>query len=267
MLEKTLGPYCGVMSKDVVVKTAGQRPPSKGAPTPHLYALKGLRLSITDETALKEQLDAASVKATTGGGLTSARAPYGQTETFPLMNLPVVMTNHPPELEDVTDPAINRRLLVFDFPNLYVSREKLDSNNPRHRPLDEGLKARLQEEETLEQFLSWLVRGAVQFYGQGMSLGVIPPSVEANLNQYLARNDKLQQFIDEHCRKGPALRGNAAAFLNDYRSASGELTINVESLADRMAKKGFVKKKRESVDDHGKRPQVFVGIESYYEAD
>ncbi|GAQ79182.1 phage/plasmid primase-like protein [Klebsormidium nitens] len=267
MLEKTFGPYCGVMSKDVVVKTAGQRPVSKGAPTPHMHAPKGLRLSITDETAEEEELDAASVKATTGGGLISARAPYGQTETFPLMNLPVLMTNHPPKFQDVTDPAINRRLLVFDFPNLYVSREKFDSNNSRHRPLDGGLKARMQEEETLEQLLSWLVRGAVKFSGQGMSLGVVPPSVAVNLDQYLAKNDKLQQFIDEHCKRGPALRGNAAGFLNDYKAASGELTISVESLADRMAKKGFIKKKRESIDDFGKRPQVFVAIESHYEAE
>ncbi|GAQ92546.1 Bacteriophage/plasmid primase P4-like protein [Klebsormidium nitens] len=36
MLEKALGPYCGVMSTDVVVRTAGQRPASKGAPTPHV---------------------------------------------------------------------------------------------------------------------------------------------------------------------------------------------------------------------------------------
>lgn len=265
MLENALGPYCGVMSTDVVVRTAGQRPASKGAPTPHMHALKGLRFSITDENNEEAEVDTGSVKGTTGGGNVSARAPYGQTETFPLMNLPILLTNHPPKLRDVTEPAMLRRLLIFDFPNVYVSRTRFDPTNPRHRPVDEGLKARMQENETLEQFLSWLVRGAMKFYAQGESIGHVPPSVQANLDTYLAQNDKLQQFIDEHCTIDPQLRGNAAAFLKDYKAASGELTISVESLAARMNKKGFAKKRLESQNHLGKRPQVFVGIESSYE--
>ncbi|GAQ92547.1 hypothetical protein KFL_010450035 [Klebsormidium nitens] len=187
-----------------------------------------------------------SITGTTGGGNVSANAPYGQTETFPLMNLPILLTNHPSKLRDVTEPAMLRRLLIFDFPNVYVSRTRFDPTNPRHQSVDEGLKARMQKNETLEQFLSWLVRGAVKFYAQGESIGAVPPSVQANLDTYLALNDKLQQFIDEHCTIDPQLRGNAAAFLKDYKAASGELTISVESLAARMNKKGFVKKKLET---------------------
>jgi hypothetical protein len=63
-IKAAFGPYCGTMSTDAVVKTPGQRPASKGSPTHYLFALKGKRMVISDETDESQCVDAALVLST-----------------------------------------------------------------------------------------------------------------------------------------------------------------------------------------------------------
>lgn len=261
MLEKLLGPYFGIMPNDVIVTSAGQRPASKGAATPHLSALKDKRITITDETDERQEIDKGSAKSVTGGGTISSRVPYGQLEEFELTNLPIVMTNHPPVIRDTKEEAMLRRLIYVNFPNLYVRKERLDPTNARHRPVDLTLKAKMTERGSLEQFLSFLVRGAVDWYARG-GLGETPNAMQASLNQYLASNDKLQKFIEDHCTIGEDLRAPMMAFLKDYKDATSDRDITAEVLTKQMTDKGYRKKKRETEDEYGKRPQVYVGIQS-----
>jgi phage/plasmid-associated DNA primase len=85
MLERLLGPYFGIMQNDVFVTSAGQRPPSKGAATPHVSALKDKRITIGDETDEGQKIDKGSAKSVSGGGTVSSRVPYGQMEEFELL--------------------------------------------------------------------------------------------------------------------------------------------------------------------------------------
>jgi hypothetical protein len=72
--------------------------------------------------------------------------------------------------------------VYVNFPNLYVRKERLDPTNAQHRPVGLTLKARMTERGSLEPFLSFLVRGAMDWYACG-SLGETLNAMQANLNQ------------------------------------------------------------------------------------
>lgn len=263
MLERLLGPYFGIMQNDVIVTSAGQRPPSKGAATPHVSALKDKRITVGDETDEGQEIDKGSAKLISGGGTVSSRVPYGQLEEFEVTNLVIVMTNHPPVMRETNDDAMLRRLVYVNFPNLYVHQERFDPTNARHRPVDLELKQKMMETESLEQLLSHLVRGAVEWYARG-GLGETPAAMQSSLNQYLASNDKLQKFIEDHCIVGEDLRAPMINFIKNYRDATSDREMTAEVLTRQMSDKGYRKKKRETEDEDGKRPQVFVGLRCDY---
>jgi phage/plasmid-associated DNA primase len=98
-----------------------------------------------------------------------------------------------------------RWLVYVNFPNLYVHRERFDPTNAQHRLVDLELKQRMMEKGTLKQLLSYLAKGAVDWYMRG-GLGKTPTAMKASLNQHLASNDKLQKFIEDHCAIGEELR-------------------------------------------------------------
>jgi phage/plasmid-associated DNA primase len=173
------------------------------------------------------------------------------------------MTNHPPTIRDTRDNAMLRRLVYVNFPNLYVHRERFDSTNSRHRLVDLELKQRMMEKGSLEQLLSYLVRGAVDWYMRG-GLDETPTAMKASLNQYLASNDKLQKFIEDHCAIGEELRAPMMNFLKSYRDATSDREMMAEVLTQQMRDMGYRKKKRETEDEYGKRPQVFVGLRCDY---
>eukprot|EP00243_Klebsormidium_subtile_P008343 TRINITY_DN3925_c0_g1_i3.p1 TRINITY_DN3925_c0_g1~~TRINITY_DN3925_c0_g1_i3.p1 ORF type:complete len:194 (+),score=14.69 TRINITY_DN3925_c0_g1_i3:70-651(+) len=100
---------------------------------------------------------------------------------------------------------------------------RFDPTNARHRLVDLELKQRMMEKGSLEQLLSYLVRGAVDWYMRG-GLGETPTAMKASLNQYLASNDKLQKFIEDHCAIREELRAPMMNFLKSYRDARTEVS-------------------------------------------
>jgi phage/plasmid-associated DNA primase len=70
-IKAAFGPYYGTMSTDAVVKTPGQRPASKGSPTHYLFALKGKRMVILDETDESQCVDAARFYPRAAGATSS----------------------------------------------------------------------------------------------------------------------------------------------------------------------------------------------------
>lgn len=238
MLAALLQDYYIAMQKSCVVKSEGQRSAASGGPSPHLAELKGRRVGLVDESAKDEKLDAATVKLCTGGGLINARFLYGQNFTFKPTHQTFLLTNHRPEI-DVDDQAVRRRLVLVPFVNQYKSAEQYDPTNPLHRLRDDTLKARLVQPEVLRQFLSWLVRGSVRWYAQG--LPETPPLLSASLNDYYAENDPLGEFIADQCVVEEGKRVSTTAFKARFEGVYG-CRIGIRDLVGQMKHRGFTKK-------------------------
>ncbi|KAG0289456.1 hypothetical protein BGZ98_003823 [Dissophora globulifera] len=99
------------------------------------------------------------------------------------MCLPILLCNHLPEI-DVNDKAMRRRMVVVPFNNVYTS--------------DPDMETKMLSGDILEQFLVWLVRGAVAWYKNKDLENTQPPSMLAAFSEYIDENDHLQQFIDEY---------------------------------------------------------------------
>jgi putative DNA primase/helicase len=101
-----------------------------------------------------------------------------------------------------------RRIVVVPFHNIYTTpddpKRPFDSNNSHHRLRDSDLKKKLLEERAREQFLVWLVRGAVAWY-KNKDFSTQPSLVKDAYKQYNDDNDKLQLFINECCEVDPKL--------------------------------------------------------------
>lgn len=238
MMSALLQDYYLAMQKSCIVKSDHQRGSSAGSASPHLAELKGRRIGLVDESAKDERLDAATVKLCTGGGSINARFLYGQNFTFKPTHQTFLMTNHRPEV-DVTDDAIRRRLVLVPFVNQYKTREAFDPTNPNHRLRNDSLKHRLVQPRVLEEFLSWLARGAVRWYAQG--LPETPALLQASLQEYYQDNDLLSQFIEEHCETSEDLKVSTTVFKTLLEQQQG-IKINNRELAQEMGKRGFLKK-------------------------
>jgi phage/plasmid-associated DNA primase len=248
------------MSKDAVVTAPGQRAASKNAPTDYLFELIGKRFAVTDETNEKERVDLNLVLAITGEGRAKARPLYGNNVEFTIAHTPFIQTDYASELKTAEVKAnIKRRLRVIPFLNEYVAPKYFDPNNQTHRPVDTTLKARMLEEETREDFLSWLARGSCNWYHSFSGLGDSPLAVKVATTEFLAKANRLQVFLNEHCLLDPAAERMQYELLVAVSRFRNERVI-AEDLARRTGSKGFARRKNNSQP----RQFYYPGIECTY---
>jgi putative DNA primase/helicase len=268
MLEWTLGEYFGVMAKDAVVKPPGQRPPSKGAATGDLAELQGKRVAITDETSPGERVDLGLVLGMTGGGQVSARLLYRNNVMFRFSHTPFIQTNYDPEIPPTLakQPNVQRRLIVVQFPNEYVSHERFDETNPRHRRVDIGLKERMEAPTVREEFLTFLAQGSVAYYANPKVLRAHPAAIQAATAAWLSRGDKLQTFLQsEHVTVGDDKVAWEDELWSQFQVFAG-IRISKEELCRQMGEKGYARtKKGERFDgDPSKRVFCYQGLACEY---
>ena len=239
LIKGALGPYWNTMSRDCVFKA--ERRGGPGAPSPHLAMLKGLRVAVLDDCGEQESLDDGTIKKMTSGVPMDARMLNANPVIFTPTHLPIICTNHLPKI-NVDDEAIERRLVLTPFANNYRHPDKFDPENPTHRPIDMTLGERLDTPEVLEQFLAWMVRGAVAWYKDG--LGPKPAVLSAAKEQYYQEFDDIGRFIKEHCDVGPNLSMSTSAF----KQALADFGVHKSSpdIKKAMEKKGFRYKKSNS---------------------
>jgi len=265
IVDTLLEKWCVTASYDVFFKN--ERRVAAGGPTPHLMSLKGSRICVKEETEPKDALNIEMLKMLAGENKITARRLHKDEETFTPTVLPILLCNHKPAI-DIEDPALTRRIVVIPFHNIYTSptdsARPFDAHNPRHRPRDPELRAKLLTAFAQEQLLTWLVQGAVNWYREG--LGARPQGVEEAWNLYKGENDRLQIFIDERCEQpSAALQNekefyvNAGEFLkafNDNRSGTKYLQ---KELVPMMEKRGFRYSHRRDVSG-----RIYSGLRLVY---
>ncbi|GAQ91319.1 hypothetical protein KFL_007640060 [Klebsormidium nitens] len=269
MLESTLGEYFSVMAKDAVVKALGQRPPSKGAATGYLAELQGFRVAITDETSPGERVDLGLVLGMTGGGQVSARLLYRNNVMFRFSHTPFIQTNYDPEIPPTLakQPNVQRRLIVVQFPNEYVSQDKYDETNPRHRRVDTGLKERMEAPAVREEFLTFLIQGSVAYFANPKVLRTHPAAIQAATAAWLGRGDKLQTFLrTEHVIVGEDKVAWEDELWGQFQAFAG-IKISKEELCRQMGEKGYARTKKGGRfdGDPSKRMLCYLGLSCEYE--
>ncbi len=164
------------------------------------------------------------------------------------------MTNHRPKF-NTDDIALLRRTVVVPFQLSFKGPESLDINNPTHRPIDKTLCQRITEPDCLQQMLTWLVRGAIDWYREG--LPTVPDRMSGSLTEYLQENDSLQAFIDEECTKVEGAHVETKVFKAAFETYIGQ-SVQIQKLAGKMRTKGFRTVRGPHVN--GTRPQLYVGL-------
>ena len=74
---------------------------------------------------------------------------------------------------------------------------ELEQNNPKQKLKDRNTEAKLSSHENLQQLLTFVVRGAVRWYREG--LGEIPSVMKAETEKYMREMDLLGDFLESAC--------------------------------------------------------------------
>lgn len=181
-----LGPLASTVSKDALLENFRG---GGGSATPHLFALRGLRVAWVSETNEGARLDAGQVKSLTGGGTIVARQLYGKEVRFAPSHLLTLITNHRPHVP-ADDYALWQRLLLIPFELSFVD----DPVAAHERKKDPALKDRLRDEAS--GILTWLVQGCLEWQRGGLRP---PERVKAATQAYQDDEDVIGQFISECC--------------------------------------------------------------------
>lgn len=257
-ISNLLGPdmFC-TPPKEVFFQSGRQG--SAGGHTAHLQPLINKLICAREESNDCDVLDQALIKQCTGESLITSRAPYSsEYTTFMPTHLPILCCNALPKI-NVDDDGTLRRLIVVPFLNTYVSpsdRTPYDPQNPHHRLKDPTLRDKLNTESGKQQLLTWLVKGARDWFAGGKDLGEQPALLKNRLEQYIADNDVLRQFIQDQCEVGKEYKVKKDEFQQAFMQASGR-NVKQSVLEVMMTKRGFAHKQAKI---GGKQMRVYSGI-------
>jgi len=184
-LAAVLGDLAAPASRDVLLDS-GRNP---GSATPHLYALRPLRLSWVSESRAGARLNVEQVKRLTGGGTITARPLHGNQIKFKPSFLLMMMTNHKPKA-DADDYALWKRIALIPFTRSFVDNPTADGEQTADPKILEKLTAEASG------ILAWLIRGCLAWGEEGLN----PPlAVQSATDEYQKEEDELSQFVAECC--------------------------------------------------------------------
>lgn len=152
-----------------------------GAASPDIVQLRGARVVTMTETKQGVDLDTAKVKSLTGGDTISARPLFKESITFRPSHLPVMVTNHLPDVP-ADDPALWRRLAVIPFDVVIPASAR-----------DRKLKERLEDEA--DGILSWAIAGWAEYQTAG---DLAPPdAVNLRTAAYQQESDHVSMWVTD----------------------------------------------------------------------
>lgn len=217
-IKTILGELAAPAAKDVLMDS--QRNP--GNATPHLYALRPLRLAWVSESKAGARLNAEQVKWLTGGGTITARPLHGSPVTFTPRYTLMLITNHKPKA-DSDDYALWKRLLLIPFTESFIDKPIAANEHKADSRLAEKLKAEGPG------ILAWLVRGCLAWQREGLNP---PPVVTGATEVYQQEEDDLAQFVEECCLIDSGNEVKASHFYAAYfewaKSYKGDAQSKIE---------------------------------------
>jgi putative DNA primase/helicase len=199
-------------------------------PSPELASLVGRRLVVAHEPQERVKLSAAFIKNVTGGDSVKTRTLYREPFELRPDFLPVLVTNHLPELPG-TDQALWDRIYLLPF----LWRVPDDQVVP-------GLGEKLAQEEGVG-VLRWLVEGAMAYLREGLKP---PAEVQAATSQFRAEADDLYRFFVEETEADPRASTPYKDIRQRYEAWCKEEGVPPTSdrrLSDALRALGYVRRK------------------------
>lgn len=176
------------------------------APTPEISKLIGVRLALADEIPPDKRLDAANFNRLTGNDPIPFRRLHCEASinTKPTHKI-IFDGNNLPRLDDPHSDALNRRLLIAEFPRKFTEEN-----------CDTTLKVRLLKLENLtgaltvmvEECLAWqrdlAASKAKHDAGEKVKVtGLLEPDAMKQAKQaYFDENDWFKVFVEDNCTLG-----------------------------------------------------------------
>lgn len=192
----------------------------------YLASLKGIRLSIMNESGDGDSLDESTVKSLIGSGMIQARVPAGQPFTFQPVSTMILVTNILPQYSG--EYATARRILVVPFNYKIPTKDQV----PNYRT------------ETLRPEMSGILNWAIEGYRMYKEQGLRPPiSILAASEDYRKRNNRVEAFVDECCLENIRKKTKLTDVVFSYENWSlkhGFKSLGSHRLADRLRILGFI---------------------------
>ena len=185
----SFGVLAGPVQSEILLEQGKNR--NAAGPSPDIMSLRGMRLVFASETDEGQRFSAARVKWLSGADKLTGRYPHDKLNiTFDPTHLLCLLTNNKPKAP-ATNFAFWERLFLVEFPLSFVDRKP---SGPDERPVDKGLRERLQAE--LPGIMAWLARGCLEWQERGLDP---PAKVRDAVAAYRKKEDTLGEFIEDCC--------------------------------------------------------------------
>lgn len=199
-LRYVLGSLAGPIPAEMLLDQGRAATPS--GPTPHIMALKGLRIAFASETDEGRRFSPGQVKWYSGGDTLKGRDLNAKNYIdFDPTHLLILLTNNLPHAPG-DDFAFWQRLNLIPFHYSFVPAP--DPNKPNQLPRDENLTEKLRGEAS--GILAWLVRGCLEWQRDGLNP---PEQVKVATEAYRLGEDTITQFVGDCCDQNQAYFCNA----------------------------------------------------------
>ena len=207
-LTAALGDYALVFAPEVLMEAKGERHPTE------LAQFLGVRLALCSEPSSSATWNDSRVKSLTGDATISARFMRADNFTFRRTHKTLVVGNHMPRLNAVTQ-AIRRRMQMVPFRAVFATSPGV------------GMRERLKA-EALGAVLAWAIVGT----GQWVARGTAPPeTVRALTEDYLGEEDGFGQWLAENCLRDASAFERSSDLHRNYQSWCERNGIKSESNA------------------------------------
>jgi putative DNA primase/helicase len=216
----TLGEdYATKANRDLFMSKKGDNHPAQ------LARLFGKRLVVCVESQEGARLDEGLVKELTGGDRIAGRRMRENWWEFDPTHKAILVTNHKPEIRG-SDLAIWRRIRLVPYTKVFPEDEQ-------DKELGDKLKAEAPG------ILRWMVEGCMAWQRDGLRT---PDRVMAATKEYRSEQDRLGEFINECCVRGPDYRVKRSELYQAFQSwckRNGETEKSAIAFGMAMAEKGF----------------------------
>jgi len=207
-LRYVMGSVAGPIPAEMLLDQGRSATPN--GPTPHIMALKGLRIAFASETDEGRRFSPGQVKWYSGGDTLKGRDLNAKDYIdFEPTHLLILLTNNLPHAPG-DDFAFWQRLKLIPF--LYSFVAEPDPAKLNQKPRDEHLRDKLKGEAS--GILAWLVRGCLEWQRDGLNP---PPMVTQATEDYRLGEDTITQFVGDCCETKPETRTNATEIYNIFK--------------------------------------------------
>ena len=214
--------------------------------SPEIAKLYGKRMGFINESKKGVNWGETFKKIVDTGLSLTGRRLYGDPMTFSLETTFLMATNDFPNMP--IEDCYNRRTRCLPLLNHYTK----NPTAKHHRPITIGIEKKiLNNERAKEQILSWLVRGAMKYFQEG--LDELPPICQSYKDKHFDANDWTKHLVIVDDPKQYMTQSDLYSMINGNTTVK----LNPSELNDKLEQLGAVRKRKTI---NGKKVYIYTGI-------